>query len=103
MNSGPTGSLHLRADDPVDLPHRIEAQCPSHHLLDRIELCGMARAPQSGGDARLVERPSQRQMDHAPAEIVAREAIELAQGAQVARVARRLEFWIAAAKVTLVE
>src|SRR5262249_1148493 len=50
-------------EDAVDLRLGGRIEMPAAHLINRIQLAGMACAPQRRGDA-LIEHPANRQMDH---------------------------------------
>src|SRR5215472_13233767 len=99
MNSGPTGSLIVAAID-LRLGGRIEV--PAAHLINRIQLTGMACAPQRRGDA-LIEHPANRQMDHSLVEALLGELIEPRHGSEILAEPRPLKFRIAAAKVVALE
>jgi len=53
----------------VDFPYRVIAQRACHYLLRGSSCAGVARAHQCDSHARLVEHPSQRQMDHTIAKV----------------------------------
>ena len=80
--------------DSIDFAHRVVAQCPSYHLAQRVELRRSARAPQCGAYPRLIEYPSQCQVNYALAIIFAREAVELRNCPQILSITRVLKFQI---------
>src|ERR1700730_14649322 len=84
--------------DAVDLRLGGRIEPPPAHLVDRLQLAGVASPPQGRRDA-LVEHPADRQIDDALAEALLREPIEPLHGSEILREARLLEFWIGAAQV----
>src|SRR5713226_7213435 len=90
------------AQDPIDLGLGGRIERPAADLVDRLQLTGMARAPQRRGDP-LVQHPTDRQVDAPLAEALLREAIEPIHGGKILREAWLLEFWVRAAQVVAVE
>jgi len=62
--------------DAVDLRQRGGIEFPAHDLGDRIELIGVAGAPERDAERLLVEHPAHRQMQDALAVILAGEGVE---------------------------
>jgi hypothetical protein len=89
------------AQDPVDfgLGRRIER--PAGHLVNRLQLIGMTRAPQRRGDA-LVEHPTDRKVNYALAETL-REPIEPLHGGHVLREPRLEELRVGAPQIVAIE
>ena len=102
MNSGPIGSLTVsrRIRSISDLSARIEP--PARHLIDRLQLAGMARAPKRGRDA-LIEHPADRQLNNMFAEAVLRQLIEPLHGGKILGEPRRLELRVGAAQIVTIE
>src|SRR5262249_43157430 len=93
----------LLGDYAVDFAHLVGTEGPAHNLLQRIELRGPARAPQSDADAGLIQHPSEGQMDHAFAIILAGEAVKFSNRMQVLFVAGRLELGVGPAQIIAAE
>ncbi len=69
------------AQDPVDLSLDGRIKPPAPHLVDRLQLVGMTRAPQRRGYT-LIEHPADRQVNDAFAEALPSEPIEPFHGGQ---------------------
>jgi len=69
-------------EDAVDLRLGGRIEVPAAHLINRIQLAGMACAPQRRGDA-LIEHPANRQMDHSLVEALPGELIELSHASEI--------------------
>jgi len=94
--------LDCRLQDAVDLRLGGRIEFPAAHLVDQLQLAGVARAPQRRRDP-LIERPANRQMDELPAEAPLGKLVELFHGSEVLAEARLLEFRIGAAKIIALE
>src|SRR5499427_7881078 len=89
-------------EDAIDLRLGGRIEVPAAHLINRIQLAGMACAPQGRGDA-LIEHPANRQMDHSLVETLPGELIEPRHGGEILLEAWPLKFRIGAAKVVALE
>src|SRR5262249_56384989 len=69
-------------EDAIDLRLGGRIEAPAAHLINRIQLAGMACAPQGRGDA-LIEHPANRQMDHSLVETLPGELIEPRHGGRI--------------------
>ncbi len=85
------GSHELRTDwiantfakDCVDRGEVAFAQGPTEHFLDGGELIRATCAPECDTNTRLIEEPTDRQMDYAFPEALASECVQLARRIQV--------------------
>ena len=103
MNSGPIGFLTWTARMRVDLTHRVCIERPTHRVVDRIELLGLARAPQalwSGPDRGSSARPERARSCRSAR---CANTIERSHGSQVLAEARLAEFRIDLAQVIALE
>src|SRR6516225_11776450 len=69
-------------EDVIDLRLGGHIEVPAAHLVNRIQLAGVTRAPQRRGDA-LTEHPANRQMDHSLVEALLGELIEPRHGSEI--------------------
>src|SRR5947209_15304451 len=79
--------------DAIDLRLGGRIEVPAAHLVNRIQLTGVACAPQRRGDA-LIEHPANRQMDHSLVEALLGELIEPRHGSEILSEAWLLKFRI---------
>src|SRR5262249_30172993 len=91
-----------RGEDAIDLRLGARIEVPAAHLIDRIQLAGVACAPQRRGDA-LIEHPANRQVDHSLVEASLGELIEPRHGGEILPEAWLLKFRIGAAKIIALE
>src|ERR1700732_3063282 len=90
------------AQDPVDLSLDGRIKPPARHLVDRLQLVGMTRAPQRRCYT-LIEHPADRQVNDALAEPFLRESIEPLHGGEILTEPGLPEFGIRAAEVIAVD
>src|SRR5262247_4828558 len=80
-------------EDAIDLRLGGRIEVPAAHLVNRIQLAGVACAPQRRGDA-LIEHPANRQMDHPLVEALPGELVEPRHGSEIFPEAWLLKFRI---------
>src|SRR5262249_57756979 len=100
--SGADRTADGRGGDAIDLRLGRRIEAPAAHLVNRLQLAGVARAPQRGGDA-LIEHPANRQMDHSLVEALPGELIEPLNSSEIVPEAWLLKFRIGAAKIVAAE
>src|ERR1700731_1400748 len=74
----------------------LTAEVPSHHFADWVELVRATSPPERRCDSGLIQNPSEREVDDAPAVVLASESIQAFDGLQVPAVSGLLEFGISA-------
>src|SRR5580658_6390422 len=86
------------AQDPIDLSFGRGIEPPASHLVDRLQLIGMARAPQRRGDT-LIEHPADSQLNNVLAETLLSELVEPLHRRKILPEPRLLELWISAPQI----
>src|SRR5262245_39168183 len=94
----PCANSDFCGEDAIDLRLGGRIEVPAAHLINWIQLAGVACAPQRRGDA-LIEHPANRQMDHPFVEALLSELVEPRHGSEILSKPRLLKFRIGAAKV----
>src|SRR5262245_14414978 len=89
-------------ENPIDLRLVGLIERPAADVSGRLQLAGMARAPQSRGDT-LVEHPADCQVNDALAEALLGKPVQPLHGGKILPKPRLLEFRIAATKIVAAE
>src|ERR1700751_3033985 len=84
--------LYRVGQDAIDLRHAYAVNVPAEHVRYWSELLGPPCAPERDIHFVAIEHPANREMNHALAESLLREAVELLDGRKVLLKSRILEF-----------
>src|ERR1700722_3659543 len=99
---GTDGIADRRVHDELDERSMHGIERPTVNPEGRLDLIRVTATPERDADA-LVEHPTHRQMNHAPAEAALREIVELPNGVEILRETRRLKFWVDAPQIVAVK